>query len=131
MRFLASGRGGSYNDTNPIIAGCARLRDACDCQHSIAFRGRLIDARLQLLNGRGLESTSLDDGARGAFHYAQPLPVPLDHGFRPPNVRIEWCGRDWRDDRRVAARFLIVKCALPHWHRKGREFRRQRDGDGF
>ena len=24
-------------------------------------------------------------------------------------------------------RFLTVKCSLPHWHRKGREFRRQRE----
>ena len=77
--------------------GGARLGAARHRQRPIALRGRFADARLQRLDCRGLESAGLGDGAHGAFHHAQPLPVLLDHGFRPPVFRIERCEGDGRD----------------------------------
>ena len=75
----------------------ARLGAARYRQRPIALRGRFADARLQRLDCRRLESAGLGDGAHGAFHHAQPLPVLFDHGFRPPVFRIERCEGDGRD----------------------------------
>src|ERR1035438_28148 len=56
---------------------CARLGAACHRQRPIALRGRRARTSLQRLDCRGFQSAGLGDGAHGAFHHAQPLPVLL------------------------------------------------------
>ena len=103
MSCLASGRGGSYNVTNPTRPGAPVSGPRATASVRYPLKADSLTRASKRLDRWGLKSTGLGDRSHGALHHAQSLPVLFDHGFRPPIFRIKRCERD-RFDRRVRYR---------------------------